>query len=151
AQNGIARFSSLKLTKPGSNYAIQASANLVSAATTSPIEVLPSSTKPQLIISAGPPSSFTAGTSFGLTVTVQDVSGQVDTDFSGTIPIGLASGPAGAALGGSLTVTPNHGIAIFAGLSLERAGSYSLGATSEDASPAMSKNFQVLAAPLSRL
>ena len=55
----------------------------------------------QLVIEAGPPSSVTAGAGFGLTVSVEDAYGNVETGYGGNVTVGLAGGPRGAASGGT--------------------------------------------------
>src|SRR5262249_12523082 len=84
-----------------------------------------------LVVTTQPPDSVTAGASFGLTVTAEDSSGAVDTSFNGTVSVVLVSNPGGAALGGTLTTTAQNGVATFAGLTLDKAGTgYRLRASS---------------------
>ena len=68
-----------------------------------------------LVVTAQPPASVTAGTGFGLTVTAEDNSGNVDTSFNGTVTVAMASNPGGATLGGTLTATAQNGVATFSG------------------------------------
>ena len=70
-----------------------------------------------------PPASLTAGTPFGLTVEVEDSSGNIETSFNGTVTVALANNPGGATLGGTLTVTATNGVATFSGLTLTTAAS----------------------------
>ena len=76
-----------------------------------------------LVVTAQPPGSVTAGSGFGLTVTAEDSSGNVDTSFNGTVTVALASNPGGATLGGTLTATAQDGVATFSDLTLDKAGS----------------------------
>jgi virginiamycin B lyase len=73
-----------------------------------------------LVITQQPPSSVTAGSLFGLTVTAEDSSGNPITSFNGAVTVGLANNPGGATLGGTLTATASNGVATFSGLSLTK-------------------------------
>ena len=72
----------------------------------------------KLAVTTQPPSSVTAGGAFGLTVKVEDASGNVAAGYNGPITLTLASNPSGAVLQGNTTATANAGVAIFTGLSL---------------------------------
>jgi virginiamycin B lyase len=78
-------------------------------------------TTSQLVVTAQPPSSVTAGSGFGLTVTAEDSSGNPITSFNGTVTVGLGNNPGGATLGGTLTATASNGVATFSGLTLTKA------------------------------
>ena len=96
-----------------------------------PTRLASSSYQQNLVVTAQPPASVTAGNSFGLTVQAQDNSGNLITSFNGTVTVALASNPGGATLGGMLTVTASGGVATFSGLTLTKAASsYTLAATS---------------------
>jgi streptogramin lyase len=75
----------------------------------------------QQVVTSQPPSSVSAGSPFGLTVTAEDSSGNVITSFNGTVTVGLANSLGGATLGGTLTATASNGVATFSGLSMTRA------------------------------
>jgi streptogramin lyase len=77
----------------------------------------------QLVVTAQPPASVTAGSGFGLTVTAENSSGNPITSFDGTVTVALASNPGGATLGGTLTATASDGVATFSGLTLTTAAS----------------------------
>ena len=80
-----------------------------------------------LAITSQPGSSLTAGQSFGMTVTVENPDGSVDTASSGSLTIAIATPTGAGGLGGTLTATIVNGIATFQGLSIDRADSgYSL-------------------------
>jgi hypothetical protein len=63
-----------------------------------------------------------AGSPFSVTAAIEDDQGQVIESFDGSVTIALADNPAGATLGGILTVTASGGIAVFSGLTLSQAG-----------------------------
>ena len=76
----------------------------------------------QLVITAQPPATVTAGSGFGLTVTVEDRLGNVVTDYNGSVTIALASNPGGGTLDGNVTAEVVNGVATFSGLTLDVAG-----------------------------
>jgi streptogramin lyase len=78
-------------------------------------------TTSELVVTQQPPGSVTAGTAFGLTVDAENSSGNLITSFDGTVTAALASNPAGATLGGTLSVTASDGVATFSNLSLTKA------------------------------
>jgi hypothetical protein len=88
------------------------------------------------------PSNTVAGVAIypAVQMMVQDADGNVVT--SATNPVTLAL-TAGTGLGGTLTVTPQNGIAAFSNLTVSTAGSYALSATSSGLTPATSSNFTV--------
>src|SRR5262249_18234616 len=84
-----------------------------------------------LVMTAQPPASLTAGSSFGLTVQAEDGSGNPVTSFNGTVRVALSNSPSGATLGGTLAVTASSGVATFSGLTLtEAASGYTLSVSS---------------------
>src|SRR5262249_29871651 len=52
-----------------------------------------------LVVTTQPPSSVTAGSPFGLTVTAEDLSGNALTSFNGSVTVALAANPGGATFG----------------------------------------------------
>ena len=56
---------------------------------------------------------------FGLSVAVLDQFGNVESGFSGTVTLSLASRPSGGALGGTLTVPVQNGVAVFTRFEVE--------------------------------
>jgi len=97
-----------------------------------------------LVITAQPPASVPAGAAFGLTVTVEDSSGNVLPSFSGAVTVALASNPGGATLGGTLTVNAVNGVATFSNLTLNQpATGYTLQVNSGSLPPATTAAFTV--------
>ncbi len=105
-----------------------------------------------LAVTTQPHSSITAGTDFGLTVTAEDASGNVDTSFNGTITVALLNNPTGTTLGGTLTVTAQDGVANFSDLTLDTVGSgYTLIVSASDAGTRPTDAFDVTPATASQL
>jgi hypothetical protein len=99
-------------------------------------------------VTAQPPSSVIVGDKFGVVVAAENQVGGIDPAFNGTLTIALASGPAGATLGGNLTVTAVNGIAVFDGLTLDTLGSgYTLQITSTTFPTITTNSFTVISDP----
>jgi hypothetical protein len=97
-----------------------------------------------LVVTAQPPGSITAGSGFGLTVTAEDSSGNVETSYNGTVAVALASNPGGATLGGTLVATAQSGVATFSGLTLAKAGTgYTLRVSASGLTSATTNAFNV--------
>ncbi len=129
AASGVARFNHLSTIQAGTGYTAQATATGLSAATSSPFNVVVAKVS-KLAVTSQPPASVAAGTAFGLTITAEDQYGNVATGFTGSVSIALLNNPGGSTLGGTLMVTAVKGVAKFSGLTLNKAGSgYTLRAT----------------------
>jgi hypothetical protein len=76
----------------------------------------------RLGIIAQPPGAVIAGDSFGVVVAAENPAGGVDPAFNGTVKIALGANPGQSTLGGTLTATAYHGIAVFDGLTLSNPG-----------------------------
>ncbi|MHC5543869.1 S8 family serine peptidase, partial [Singulisphaera rosea] len=118
---GVATFAGLTLNKPGSGYQIKASANGLTAATSSSIAV--STASPQLSITTQPPNGVNTGEGFSLVVTAKDANGDPDSSYTGPVTLSLAANPGNGTLGGTLTVNAVNGVATFTGLTLDAVGS----------------------------
>jgi hypothetical protein len=59
---------------------------------------------------------------FRLAIAVEDGHGRVLTGFNGRMTVSVAANPTGAKLGGTLTVTAKHGVAVFSNLTLSQPG-----------------------------
>jgi hypothetical protein len=147
AVHGVASFSGLAIDHSGS-YAIQAAANSLTAANTLPVEV----SSDQLVVTTQPPADVTSGTAFGLVVSVEDSSGNVDSLFQGSVEATLvnSSGDAGN-LPGTSKVTAVNGMATFSGLTVDAAGSWVLAVRRSGLAGATTDLFQVDAAPATQL
>ncbi len=70
----------------------------------------------KLAVSTEPPASVVSGDSFGLTVSVEDQFGNIDTSYNGTATLTLPSNPGGIPFN-PITATFVNGQAVFDGLS----------------------------------
>ncbi len=82
----------------------------------------------QLAISTPPTPTQVAGVTFSPAVVVQakDALGAVQVGFTGAVTATVASGPAGAVLGGTTIVNAVAGVATFSALRLDKTGIYTL-------------------------
>jgi hypothetical protein len=77
------------------------------------------------------PGSVMAGSNLAPTmvVNIKDQNGVLDTAFNLQVSLSIATGPAGALLAGTTTVTAHNGVATFSNLKITRAGNYMLTAS----------------------
>ena len=73
-----------------------------------------------MTIKTEPPASVAAGSTFGLTVQVEDSLGNPVS--GGTVTVALGNNPGGATLGGTLTAPVVNGVATFSDLTLSQPG-----------------------------
>ena len=70
-----------------------------------------------LAVTTQPPATVISGDGFGLTVTVEDSFGQVDSNFNGTVTLSLSSNPGGVTFN-PVSVAAVDGVAVFSSLSV---------------------------------
>jgi hypothetical protein len=94
----------------------------------------------QAVVTSPPPETTMVGTGFGLTVSIEDPDGHIDTTFSGPVTITLGNTTNGAVLSGTTTVNANKGIATFNGLSFnDPFDSYTLVASADRVASTITK------------
>ena len=143
AVSGVAYFVDLTVNKLGDGYAVQAISTSLPAAVSPIFDVVD-----QLVVSTPPPSSITAGTPFGLVVTVENGLGSTDTSYNGAVTI---TNQDGNPLGGNLTVTAVDGVATFSGLTDDLAGSDQLVASASGLGTATTGFVEITAAAATHL
>jgi hypothetical protein len=84
-------------------------------------------------------------------VTAEDDQGNIDTSYHTDVALALATGPIGGTLGGTKTATPVNGVASFSGLTLNKVGTYTIGAASDTLTPATSDAITVTHGQASQL
>jgi hypothetical protein len=146
-QNGVATFSNLTVSTAGSGYTLSAtSPGLNSATSTSfTISTLDTASSPvKLAFTQQPTNALTQATiSPAVQVAIEDAGGNTLTTATNPITVALVGG---TGLGGTLTVTPQNGIATFNNLTASTAGTgYTLSATSPDLTSATSTTFTISA------
>jgi hypothetical protein len=144
-QNGVATFNDLSVSAPGSGYTLLATGPSLPPAVSAPFVITPgvSSTPVKLAFLQQPSNALTKATiAPAVTVVVEDGSGNPVTNSTDPVTVGL-TGVGG--LAGTLTATPQNGIATFSNLSVGTAGTYTLTATSPSLTSATSANFVITA------
>ncbi|MGH7570617.1 MAG: invasin domain 3-containing protein [Gemmatimonadota bacterium] len=91
------------------------------------------------------PTNRTAGQTItpAVTVRAENVLGNVDPNFNGPVTLAIATGPSGGQLLGTTTVNASGGLATFNNLSIQRAGTYMLRASSGSLAQDTSVAFQI--------
>ncbi len=110
--NFQANFTTLNTALTG--YTIQATSPGLTSVTTNTINVTAASAT-HLVMITSPPSSVSAGSSFGFVVAAEDQFGNIDSNYHGQM---TATVPAGVSLNGNTTQTPSNGEGNFSGLTL---------------------------------
>jgi uncharacterized repeat protein (TIGR03803 family) len=145
AVNGIAEFSGLTFTKPGT-YTLTARSSGLTSATTTTITVIPGAAT-HLAIAQQPGTTTTAGQSFGtVQVDVQDAYGNRVTTDTSTVTLS-----SGSSISGTTSVSAVGGVATFSGLSMTQAGSHTLTATRGSLAAASTNPFTIVAAVAAKL
>lgn len=146
-QNGVATFSNLTINTAGSGYTLSAtSPGLASSASISFTIGSPSGGTPsspvKLAFVQQPSNALTLATiSPAVQVAVEDSNGNPVSAATNPVTLGLVGG---TGLAGTLTATPQNGVATFSNLTVNTAGSgYSLSATSSGLASATSLTFAV--------
>ena len=143
--NGIATFNDLSVSAPGSGYTLLATSPSLPPAISAPFVITPSvnSTPVKLAFLQQPSNALTKATiAPAVTVVVEDGSGNPVTNSTNPVTLAL-TGVSG--LAGTLSATPQNGIATFSNLSVGTAGTYTLTATSTGLTSATSASFVVTA------
>jgi hypothetical protein len=142
-QNGVATFSNLTLSSAGSYMLSATSSGLTSATSASFTITLPAV---KLAFTVQPSNGMTGSAiSPAVQVTIEDASGNAVTAATNPVTVSLTGG---SGLAGTLTVTPQNGIATFSNLTISTAGSYMLTATSSKLTSATSTGFTITLAPV---
>ena len=151
ASAGVAVFSGLSIDQAANGYTIQATTTGLSSATTNAFDITPAAAS-QLVVTTQPPASTTAGNSFGLTVTAEDLYGNLTPAFTSGVTVALKSNPGSGTLNGTLTVNASAGVAVFSGLSIDQAANgYTIQATTTGLSSATTNAFDITPAAASQL
>ncbi len=150
--NGVAVFSGLTLDKAAAGYTLVASRADAGPGTSDPFAVAPGA--PAALVFSTDPGNAAAGAQIRPIPAVQvlDAFGNFVPVDGRNVTVGLAANPAGGTLSGTLTAATVGGVASFADLSLDLAGTgYALSATSTGLVPAASGTFAITPGPAAAL
>src|SRR5205085_8922579 len=119
AQNGVATFADLSVTRVGAGYTLQASATLSGTtltATSNSFAISPAAAK--RLVFTGQPGTTPAGAAItpAIQVTARDSFGNTATGFAANVTLAIGNNPGGGALSGTPTQTAVGGVASFSGL-----------------------------------
>ncbi|MBZ0235218.1 MAG: hemagglutinin, partial [Deltaproteobacteria bacterium] len=150
AVGGLATFDNLVLDEAGT-YTLQAASGALTAAVSSPFDILAGSAT-RLVYDVQPPAASAAGAGFTVVVHALDENGNVDPGYAGSVGLAIQGNPAGGTLSGTTPVTAVAGVATFSGMSIDRAGSgYVLRAFAQGLLPADSTTFDIVGGPATHL
>ncbi len=148
ASGGLVTFSGLSIETVGS-YTIEATSTGLISATTSVVNVTAGQAV-KLVVTSGnePPSTITAGDTFGFVVDAVDNFGNIDPTYGKAVTI--ATSPA-VTLHGSPTASAQNGVATFTGLSIDTVGTYTIQASSGSLTAGATTSVTVTPAPVFQL
>jgi uncharacterized repeat protein (TIGR03803 family) len=145
ASGGVATFTGLSINQAGMQSLFASDGSLTPATSNSFAVNHLAGTKLAFVQQ---PTSAVAGQTIGVVqVNVEDTYGNlVTSDNSSTVTL-----YSGAAINGTTAVTAVNGVALFSGLSINRAGSYTLSATNGNLTSATSSSFTISASTANQL
>jgi uncharacterized repeat protein (TIGR03803 family) len=142
--NGQATFTGLSIDQAG-DYTLSATQGSLPAVSTTNIDITPAA--PSQLVIAQQPTNTVAGQVISPTVVdVEDAFGNIVTSDNSQISVSSTT-----ALGGTLIVTANQGVAAFDDLSITEAGSAALTVSDGSLTPATSSSFNITAAAPAQL
>jgi probable HAF family extracellular repeat protein len=148
AVGGIASFADLWLNKSG-NCGLKATSGSFSA---NSVTFVVGPANPTHLIVFTKVQNTVAGTPLGsISVVAKDRFENTASGFTGAVTMAIDSGPIGATLSGTTTVTAVSGTAVFSTLVLQNIGPYVLLATTDSLAAATSNAFIIKAAPPTHL
>ena len=140
ASGGVATFSSLAITAPGTGYTLSASTTGVSA-TSNPFDV----SDYTLLFTVQPISFYITNQTFLIRVSVTDGAGNVLPLATPLVSLSLSTNPGSGTLNGTTTVTAIAGVASYENLSINNSGvGYVLQATTSGTNAVNSNSFSIL-------
>src|SRR5204863_209960 len=122
AANGVATFSTLSINRMGTGYTLPASGTGLATGGSAAFNV--SAGSGSALVFTGEPTNAVAGAAItpAVQVTAQDGQGNTATGFTGNITLAIGTNPSSGTLTGTKTVAAAAGVATFAGLSIDKAG-----------------------------
>src|SRR5437667_1243623 len=148
AVNGVATFANLSINNPGTGYTLTASATGLMGATSNAFNITLSVGPAAKLVFTAQPSTAAAGAAItpAVQVAVQDAQGNSVTTATTSITVAIGTNPASGTLSGTTTVAAVNGVATFANLSIDKAGTgCTLTASTTGPSGATSSGFNLTA------
>lgn len=149
---GIATFSGLSIDKTGSGYTFSVAAVNLRGSTSTPVEVKTGPAR-RLVFLTQPTTGSAIGALPEFIVAVKDAAGNTVETAENRVSVALNANTTGASvLGDSVFVQASNGIARFADVRIQKAGSYyQLVASSTSLIGSTSESFDILPGPANRL
>jgi subtilisin family serine protease len=143
---GVATFTTLVLDRSGDGYTLTATAPGAANAGSAPFDVVAGPAS-QLVFTVQPTSPFQGSAiTPPVVVTARDAQGNTAAGFTGTVTVAIGSNPADGSLSGTTSVAAIAGVATFADLTFDSAGTgYTITAAAAGLTAATSSSFQVVA------
>ncbi|HEY7686095.1 MAG TPA: hypothetical protein VH833_08330 [Gemmatimonadales bacterium] len=141
---GVATFPTLSLDIVGVGYSFTATTAALPATTSAAFDVIPGAAT-QLVLTVEPTNATaTEAIAPAIEVSALDGSGNLATGYTGDVTLAIGTNPAVGTLFGTATVQANGGVAVFSGLSIDKAGTgYTLAATASGLTGATSASFDI--------
>jgi hypothetical protein len=141
---GVATFSGLSIDKAGSGYTLRATSGGLTLDTSAPFDIS-AGLADHLAFSVQPSNTVAASAiTPAVQVEIQDQFDNLVTGATTSITAAIASNPGGASLSGTTTRAAVAGVAIFSGLSIDKAGTgYTLDATASGLNGDTSSTFDI--------
>ena len=145
AAAGVATYPTLSIDKAGAGYTLAATAAGLTGATSAAFDITPGPAA-QLLFTVQPTTTLVGNAiTPAVQVNARDAFGNSATSFTGNVTIAIGVNPAGGTLSGTKTVAAVLGVATFATLSIDVAGSgYTLMAVSTELTAATSVAFDIV-------
>jgi len=122
ASGGVAVFTGLTLQTAVANNVIQASSPGFASVDASNVSVIPGAAA-KLVVAASPAGgTYLTNQALGAAALVEDAYGNLVTNYSGQVDLGIASNPSGGSITGNTVVTVSGGVAAFPGISFATPG-----------------------------
>ena len=149
---GIATFSTLSVNKVGANFTLVATSPLLTSATSNTFATTAGAAARLAFTTAINGSLGGVTLTPTITVAAVDSFGNAVTTFTDTVRVAIANNPGSATLSGTVKATAVAGVASFATLAIDKAGSgYTLAASATGLITATSVPFDVIVGPASNL
>ncbi|HSD32083.1 MAG TPA: hypothetical protein VLB49_09255 [Gemmatimonadales bacterium] len=152
AVNGVATFSDLSIDKFGTGYTVAATAGGLTGATSAPFDIATGGAVRLAFFVQ--PSTTSAGTTMNPAVQVelQDAGGNRATGATNSVTIALGTNPKNGTLSGTKTIAAVNGVATFATLSVDSAGTgYTLTAAATGVTGTTSSAFNITVGAAAKL
>ena len=146
ASSGVATFTNVSIDKFGAGYTLTASASGLTADTSTSFNIAVGAAT-HLVFQLQPSDATSSiAISPAIRVAAADAGDNIVTGFSGAIGLAIGSNPNSGTLSGTSSVSASSGIASFANLSIDKAGTgYTLIASASGLTGATSSGFEITA------